>query len=199
MNGEADNSRFVNMHVHVHVYMHLAFKELNRHLADAILQFNKHIPQSAALSIPNLSAHMPSHKKLSDLMEKYSSALFLNRAHWQIGLGYYQLHLHMLLPGCLLLHPSVRAYTSSPMNPTQFNYEVSLPSLSHQAFPSSTSHQDLPSGPSSSPHQPSYSGPSSSSTSHQPLLQVLPPNSKLLLQDFQPSGSNASLRVALHI
>ena len=29
---------------------------LHHHLADAILQFNNHIPQSAALSIPNLSA-----------------------------------------------------------------------------------------------------------------------------------------------
>ena len=49
---------------------------LHRHLADAILQFN-HIPQSAALSIPNLSAHMPSQKKLSDLMEEvqFSSLL----------------------------------------------------------------------------------------------------------------------------
>ena len=51
--------------------------------------------------------------------------------------------------------------------PTQSNYEVSLPSTSHQTFPSSTSHQDLPSGPTSSPHQASSAGPSSPSTSHQ--------------------------------
>ena len=53
---------------------------LHRHLADAILQFNNHIPQSAALSIPNLSAHMPSQKKLSDLMEEVQFSSLLEKS-----------------------------------------------------------------------------------------------------------------------
>ena len=47
---------------------------------DAILQFNNHIPQSAALSIPNLSAHMPSQKKLSDLMEEVQFSSLLEKS-----------------------------------------------------------------------------------------------------------------------
>ena len=50
------------------------------HVADAILQFNNHIPQSAALSIPNLSAHMPSQKKLSDLMEEVQFSSLLEKS-----------------------------------------------------------------------------------------------------------------------
>ena len=54
---------------------------LNRHLADAIiLQFNNHIPQFAALSIPNLSAHMPSQKKLSELMEEVQFSSLLEKS-----------------------------------------------------------------------------------------------------------------------
>ena len=52
----------------------------HRHLADAILQFNNHIPQSVALSIPNLSAHMPSQKKLSDLMEEVQFSSLLEKS-----------------------------------------------------------------------------------------------------------------------
>ena len=53
---------------------------LHRHLADAILQFNNYILLSAALSIPNLSAHMPSQKKLSDLMEEVQFSSLLEKS-----------------------------------------------------------------------------------------------------------------------